>query len=286
MNPTSGPALEYAEYRPGGPLALRVRCVWALRAPADPDAGFEPVFPDGCMELVLNLADPFERSLGTTVERQDRAILVGQLLGPIRIRPSGVTDIVGVRFQPWGLRLAGPVEPMELVDRTILGEALAPGLAGSVAAALAEMRDLDQRCRFLTRVLGSGLLPPLPNPPPPALVALAGGRVRSVSSAAWTAGITPRQLERQSARWIGMPPSELVRLARFQRALHRLRRHPDLPLVRIALESGFSDQAHFTRDFGRFAGVSPSAFRAAISDLTATFISDPDRPAPAPGRAG
>ena len=82
-----------------------------------------------------------------------------------------------------------------------------------------------------------------------------------------------------------MPPYELVRLARFQRALHRLRHRPGHPLSRIAVESGFSDQAHFTRDFGRFAGVTPSAFRASISDLTASFIGNPEGGAPALGLA-
>lgn len=283
MNPTSN--LEYAEYRPIGPLGARIRCLWSLRAAADPQAAFEPVFPDGCMELVFNLADQFERTEGNAVERQSRTILVGQLLGPVHIRPTGVTDIVGIRFQPWGLWRAGPLAPAELLGRTVQGEALDPSLPGSVAAALAEIEDLDQRCRFLGRVLGSGGIPPLRETPPAALVALAAGQLRSVSAAAASAGITPRHLERLSHQWIGVAPHELVRLARFQRALHCLRHQPARPLSRIALESGFADQAHFTRDFGRFAGVTPGTFRAAIGNLTASFISDPERTAPAPDLA-
>lgn len=283
MNPTS--ELEYAEYRPIGQLAVRVRCLWSLRAPADPNAGFEPVFPDGCMELVFNLADQFERSDRETVERQERTILVGQLAGPVRLRPTGVTDIIGIRFQPWGLWQAGLFDPIELFGRTVSGEGLAPNLSGGTLSALAELHSLEERCRFLARVLASGVLPAPREPPPAALVALAEGRVRSVSEAAGLAGITPRHLERLSRQWIGLPPHELVRLARFQRALQRLQHRPSDPLSRIALESGFSDQAHFTRDFGRFAGVTPSAFRASISDLTASFIGNPEGGAPALSQA-
>ncbi len=282
MNPTSG--LEYAEYHPVGPLAARVRCIWALRAPAEANSAFEPVFPDGCMELVFNLADQFERAEGEGVVRQEPTLLVGQLLGPIRIRPTGATDIVGVRFQPWGLRGIGPLEPAEMIERTVHGEALGPALPGSVSAALADVADLSARCRLLSRLLAGGLLPELRNPPPQALAALAGGTLRSVSAAADAAGISPRHLERLSDRWIGLPPYELIRLARFQRALSRLQRHHGHSLTRIALESGFSDQAHFTRDFGRFAGVTPSTFRASIGGLTATFISAAEG-APAPDLA-
>ncbi len=274
MNPTSG--LEYAEYHPVGPLATRVRCIWALRAPAEANSAFEPVFPDGCMELVFNLADQFERAEDARVVRQERTLLVGQLLGPIRVRPTGATDIVGVRFQPWGLRGIGPFQPGEMIERTVHGEVLAPALPSSVSAALAEVVDLGERCRFLSRMLAGGLLPELRNSPPLALVALAEGTIRSVSAAADAAGISPRHLERLSDQWIGLPPYELIRLARFQRALSRLQRHHGHSLTRIALESGFSDQAHFSRDFGRFAGVTPSAFRVSIGGLTATFISTPE----------
>lgn len=279
MNPTSD--LEYAEYRPVGPLAARVRCIWALRAPAEPNPAFEPVFPDGCMELVFNLADPFERADGAEIVRQERTMLVGQLPGPIRIRPTGATDIIGIRFHPWGLGRIAQVDPSELFGRTVHGEVLAPTLPTSVAALLGEIESLDQRCLFLSRLLSGGLLPELRDEPPEALIVLAQGRLRSVSTAAEQAGISTRHLERLSDRWIGMPPSELVRLSRFQRALHRLRHRPFHSLTRIALESGFADQAHFTREFGRFAGVTPSVFRTSIGELTASFISNPeDAPAP------
>jgi hypothetical protein len=204
MNPTCDPGLEYAELRPAGPLGVRVRCIWALRAPADPHAGFEPVFPDGCMELVFNLADQFERFRGNTIERQARSLLVGQMLGPVRIRPTGITDIVGIRFQPWGLCRAGVIDPNELVDRTVISEEVAPGLTGSIAA-LSEIPSLERRCGFLARALASDLFPPFRTEPPAALVALANGRVQSVSAAAEAAGITPRQLERLSRQWIGYP---------------------------------------------------------------------------------
>jgi AraC-like DNA-binding protein len=275
MNPTSETTLEYVEHRPQEALAARVRCIWALRAPADPSAGFEPVFPDGCMELVLNLADQFERASEGRIERQDRAMLVGQLLGPVRIRATGVTDIIGVRFHPWGLARADRLHPTELTGRTVPAEILGPALPRQLAPALAEISDLTARCRFLERVLASGFVPALAQQPPKALVALTQGTVRSVSLAARHAGISPRHLARLSDRWVGLPPSELVRLSRFQRALNRMRQDPTVSLARVALVSGFADQAHFTRDFGRFAGLTPSAFRRSISQLTATFISDP-----------
>ena len=56
---------------------------------------------------------------------------------------------------------------------------------------------------------------------------------------------------------VGMTPKALARLVRFQRALAALRsgQHPDL--AGLALELGYYDQAHFTREFRGFSGLTP-----------------------------
>lgn len=280
MNPTS--ELEYLEWVPRERLRRRVRCLWALRAPADPSAGFEPVFPDGCPEVVLHLADRFQRSHGATTQLQDPALLIGQLLEPVRLRPTGRTDIVGIRFEPWGLRRLLDLSAAELTGATLPAGALARALSSAVPERLARLPDLEARCRTLEALLldlGFGADPP---PVPWAVRALAMGAIRSVSGAARTAGVTPRQVERQCARWSGLTPHDLIRLARFQRALGFLRHRPDRNLTWIAHASGFADQAHFSRDFGAFAGRTPSAFRAGMSDLTAVFLTEEGAPARPP----
>lgn len=274
MNPTS--SLEYLEYAPAGPLAARVRCLWALRAPVDPAAAFEPVFPDGCPEVVLNLAAPFERAQAGEVEQQARALLVGQLLEPIRLRPTGRTDIVGIRFQPWGLRGNFGAAPVELAGRTGSAALIHPALADTIPARLAAIPNLEQRCEALERfLLELGLGREAPGAPR-AVAALAAGTIRSVTRAAGLAGISCRQVERQCAAWVGLGPHDLIRLARFQRALAGLRHHPGRTLTWVAHASGFADQAHFSRDFTRFAGLTPSAFRRSMGDLTVAFIPGPD----------
>jgi AraC family transcriptional regulator len=48
---------------------------------------------------------------------------------------------------------------------------------------------------------------------------------------------------------------------RVHRALRMMTQTPSLPLAEIAVESGFADQAHFTRTFKRIMGTPPGAFR-------------------------
>lgn len=74
-------------------------------------------------------------------------------------------------------------------------------------------------------------------------------------------GLSPRQVERTILSTVGLPPKALARLIRFEQARDRIAARPDLPLTGLAYDLGYADQAHFIRDFTRFAGQTPGHFR-------------------------
>jgi AraC-like DNA-binding protein len=71
-------------------------------------------------------------------------------------------------------------------------------------------------------------------------------------------GWSERHFARQFDRQIGMTPKAFARVLRFGRAVRHLTRGGEARLADIALDCGYFDQAHFTRDFRAFAGVTPS----------------------------
>jgi transcriptional regulator GlxA family with amidase domain len=70
-----------------------------------------------------------------------------------------------------------------------------------------------------------------------------------------------RQLRRRFADAVGYGPKTLQRILRFQRFL-ALARGSDHDLARLALEAGYADQAHLTRECTRLAGLAPAALLA------------------------
>lgn len=60
---------------------------------------------------------------------------------------------------------------------------------------------------------------------------------------------------------VGLAPKRYCRVLRFQAALRRAARNGTASWAAIALDAGYSDQAHFNRDFLEFAGVTPTAYR-------------------------
>lgn len=59
---------------------------------------------------------------------------------------------------------------------------------------------------------------------------------------------------------VGLGPKPFCRVRRFQGAFARLA-DPCASAVQVALEAGYSDQAHLVRDFRELGGITPGAYR-------------------------
>lgn len=73
-------------------------------------------------------------------------------------------------------------------------------------------------------------------------------------------GLTPCLFARQFRSSFGKPPYAFVTARRMARA-QRLLASTDAPIKTVALDCGFSDQAHLTRMFGVAIGKTPAVFR-------------------------
>ena len=154
----SDDTLYYSELPPPRQLMPYVRCIWRLRGVPDKGAPPEPIIPDGCAELVLNVGDPFVRHSVDGSHGQPLRLVAGQITRAVTIRPSGVIDLWGVRFHPWGaapfLRFSGA----EMRDRLTSLDDVAGPLArelSDIGGVQSEQVRHDAICSRLTRYVGS-----------------------------------------------------------------------------------------------------------------------------------
>jgi AraC family transcriptional regulator len=82
----------------------------------------------------------------------------------------------------------------------------------------------------------------------------------SLRDVANAVSLHPVHVARQFRRYVGMSVGNLICTRRIEFARQNLSL-TDKPLVDIALESGFAQQAHFTTAFRRITGVTPLEYR-------------------------
>lgn len=273
-------SVAYAEQRPLRALAPFVEALWWMSAAeSGGTAAAQKVLPDGCLELVLHLADPF--AAGDEDGRlavQPRAVLVGQLTRRLLLRPGARVETMGIRFRPGG---AWPFVGARVHELT--GQAVAVsdawGRAGdqlweAVAGATGRPAQARAAQSWLLRRLAAAPAPDRPIEAAVGALRAARGSLAVAQLAAMT-GLGPRQLERRFRARVGLPPKALARVLRFQAVLEAAGRGGGA-WVALALDHGYFDQPHLLRDFRQLAGDSPARLLAGLGELGRPFVA-PER---------
>ena len=85
----------------------------------------------------------------------------------------------------------------------------------------------------------------------------------SLRDAAHLAGTSVRSLQRELTR-AGASYRDILQRVKFD-AARELLGQPDVKIIEVAYETGFTDPAHFTRFFRRLAGVTPREYRTSFT---------------------
>lgn len=269
--------MRYSEIPPSPGLKRYVKCYWALEASHPDSAGPEPVMPDGCIELIFNLAAPFRRyHANGDVETQPLSIVAGQMRSCAVIGPSGAIDLFGVRFRHAGASAFFSFPLNELTDRIIDLNFVLGRDGRETEEKLYAARTLTQRVAIVESVL-FGLL--AQNPGPDTIVEAATGMIvenmglASIDRITAALGVNERRLERRFQRKSGISPKRFSRIIRFQNFLNTATAENGRNLLDTALSFGYYDQAHLIREFREFSGKTPLEFFEREHKLSEVFIS-------------
>jgi len=74
------------------------------------------------------------------------------------------------------------------------------------------------------------------------------------------AGVSLRTLQRLFTEYVGIGPKWVIQRFRLLDAAHTIHTGGDIDWAALAVDLGFSDQAHLTRVFTRVVGTSPAAY--------------------------
>jgi AraC-like DNA-binding protein len=260
-------------------LAPAVSAIWMARGAREEFAAADPIVPDGCVELVFNLGDPFV-GRGDEDTVQPRAMLVGQMMRPVVATPAGRVDLIGLRFRTARAGMVLRTSMHALTDQMVDADEVLPRLHDLVDR-LVQLR-CERRVPEIARVFARRCARVDAMRLRPVEAALATIRAShgaiAVDRVASTAGVSRRHLERRFLVEVGLGVKQLARIVRVQSVLALLRRDPAIGGAEVAARLGYSDQAHLIHDCRALTGTTPARLRFDGPSLAA-LMREPDAPA-------
>ena len=258
--------MHYRELMPSPQLAEVVDRFWFFRSEGD-RARTTPVqhcVPHGTMVLILVLRGEAHVRINGTEERLPPALVVGVQQKPVLWSMRGQSFTMGVHLKPEAaLRLfrmpLAEVVPLYIATEDLLGAEWIRPL--DPLFELYEERMLAERMeRFLLTRLRE--------------VTYGTERFISVFRQLRAEGlgfdhralgkrlhVCDRQAQRLFKEYLGLSPVHYHRIARFRQAYDRATEGVVSRWSDVAYELGYADQAHFSRDFKAFCGITPSMLR-------------------------
>jgi len=253
--------MKYHEYEPHPILRDSVKCFWIHEGSSHSDAE-QDIEPDGCVELIFNFGSPYLLRTTSPPTPLPEAIIVGFQNKTLPILVRGTVKVVAARLFVWGAlallqddtgSLANTVTPLgegwsALVQR--LREHATQGrydearttledfLVQQAVARTYDPKLVQTAAKFLHRTKGQF-------------------RITDLADACDS---SVRQLERGFHRAVGVTPKTFARTLRFVEAQRRLMFEPEADLTALAYDCGFSDQAHFIKEFKAFTGKTPGEY--------------------------
>jgi AraC-like DNA-binding protein len=255
------PASHYCELGPPPALARHLVCLWSQQISTGKSPYRHRVLPDGCADLVF-----IGEALPIVAGPATRAVIAPLPAGSI---------IIGARFRP-GLAptFLGP-PASDLADQELPLSDLWGSAASSLAARIAGAATVQDKLAALEAIL---VRRPLRAGAADSLVAeatcrLARHRSIHMRELSRSLGISERQLQRRFRAAIGYGPKTFQRVLRLQRLLAIAASTRAWRAAELAIDAGYADQAHMSREVQALAGRTPGALLArtgstlAMSDL-------------------
>jgi AraC-like DNA-binding protein len=198
------------------------------------------------------------------------AVLVGPARGLSTRELTGSGWALGAMLQPAAGALLLDVPVSALTDRTVPLDDLAhvdgQATARRVRAAVGDAPDDATRQQAAVLVLEEALSS-LPQADEEGLLVNAvvehvenDTTVERVSQVCEKFALSERSLQRLTARRIGLSPKWLIQRRRLHEAAGLLAAGDAPDLATVAARLGYSDQAHFTRDFRTVTGLTPGEY--------------------------
>lgn len=253
--------LDFKIFHPKERLSAQIQAIWSASvSPLGENEIKRWLHSDACSGILFNF--------GSEIYLNDIPFSAGVLLLPVSKQAQQITlpagsQVVGIRFHPaisFGMFETLYEQPTVLNIADDFSFELYP-LYRKLGNAQGHYAQLTTLYRWLHGIIDASHVIPC------SLIQALNAIKNNMTLESLHKGVSlsQRQTERQFQQWLGMTPKYYQRILRMQSTLTSLKNTPDTELANLALDSGFTDQAHMTREFRQIAKTTPRQYSKLVS---------------------
>ena len=228
----------YIEQAPPVDLVHILDCFWQARVGLET----ELILPDGCQDWIFS----YDSSIS--------ASLIGSMMQAQKFQRLEPSIFFGIRFKPGSLSLLTSMPMSYITDQSITLYDAFPVSSTTKHALELENLTIADFANIMSQELRQQLT--TFNSDTVALIHhLRHTREGQIQNMAHSLQVSRRQLQRLFQNHFGYSPRFYSKVMRFNQLVQSL--HPTKPLLETALEKGYFDQAHMSREIKQLSGLTP-----------------------------
>lgn len=253
------------EYKPSTSLQPYVEFYWSGNLNIE-SAGLlsQRVVPNGYIELIIHLSDfHCELLQGQGFSPSPDYTLIGLFTKPYDVHFKKHVKVFGIRFKPEGIYHIFGVPASEVHENFADIESITGKQFRDFSSKLREAGSVKKMIYLSEHYLTDNAQKSKINlyylNRASEIIRHYKGMI-SIEELASKVYISTRQLEREFRQKIGISPKSYMRISRLNEVNRKIISGQRIDLTNLAHHCGYSDQAHFIRDFKHFTGESPKVF--------------------------
>lgn len=250
--------MSFTRYEPSEANQDIIECYWIAEDDSTEEK-IEKIIPDGFPEIIFHYREPYFIKLSDDWKFQAKQLLAGQITKHFFLKNTGVTGVLGIKMKPAALTELFNLHMSEYTDKVVELHSVLQNklnelenIACADASNEKKIEEMDNWFKTVTARRNTQIENCI------AMIFERNGMV-TINELTSQVFVTERQLQRLFQKYIGLSPKFYTMIIRFN-YIFSLMQNKNANWTNIALDSGFYDSSHFTKNFKAFSDEDPSQY--------------------------